>query len=99
MNEPDRREPANTESTPATPGWVESELDEALAGLPDRPATRSAQASYLDCLAASAGPDDAALRRDRCRRALLQALEADGIALGELEQRLERLEADLAART
>ncbi len=93
-------DPSTTEDVAATPGWVESELDEIFAGLPQRPTLATARTRYADCLAASTRDAEAA--HDRCRRTLLDALAADGIAAQDcraLEQRLEALEAEITERT
>ncbi len=93
-------DPSSTEEVPATPGWVESELDEIFAALPQRPAVTAARSRYAECLAASTRGAEAA--HDRCRRDLLEALVQDGVRDGpgrELERRLEALEAEITART
>ena len=102
MNDPDTRRPSTTEETAATPGWVESELDEILAELPARPAIAQLGRAYLDCLAASGGPHDAEAARDRCRRTFLGGLEQDGIAppaRSRIEAKLEAMEAEISTRT
>lgn len=93
-------DPSSTEDVPVTPGWVDSELDEIFASLPQRPTIAAARTGYADCLAASRVGVEAG--HDRCRHVLLDALAADGIAVqdrGPLEQRLEALEAEITART
>ena len=93
-------DPSGTEDVPVTPGWVESELDEIFASLPQRPTIATARTGYADCLAASRVGVEAG--HDRCRRTLLEALQADGVEQEPrraLELRLEALEAELTART
>ena len=93
-------DPSTTEDGPVTPGWVEQELDDAFAPLPQRPTLATARTRYADCLAASR--QDAEAAHDRCRRTLLAALAEDGVApdaCRALELRLEALEAELTART
>lgn len=103
MNDPGMRRPSTTEDTPATPGWVEGELDGILAdALPQRPTIARLRTAYLDCLAGSAGPGDAEEAHDRCRRRFLRALREDGVAeetVERLDHRLAALEAELSTRT
>ncbi|MGI3778074.1 MAG: hypothetical protein ACRYGC_12350 [Janthinobacterium lividum] len=90
---------SNTEEGPVAPGWVDQELDEIFAGLPGVSAGH--QARYAECLAGSRVGDVEA-SHDRCRVALLAALDADGVEAGVREglgARLEALEAELTART
>ena len=97
MSEGPRRFSA-TEDAAATPGWVESELDAILQGLPDRPSIRALRSRYLDGLAASRTEG----ARDACRRSFLHDLEADGVGAGErdaLDARLIALESEIASRT
>ena len=87
---------SNTEEGPVAPGWVDQELDEILAGVAE-----AHRAQYAQCLAASRVGDVEA-SHDRCRVALLQQLEADGVegSVREgLRERLEALEAEITART
>ncbi len=87
---------SNTEEGPVAPGWVDQELDEIFAGLPE-----GHRAQYADCLAGSRVGDVEA-SHDRCRVALLAQLQADGVEDGVregLRERLEALEAEITART
>lgn len=93
---------STTEDTPATPGWVESELDEILAGLPRRPSLSKLRAAYLDCLAGIGGAVDMEAAHDRCRATFLEGLGEDGIAAEDvraLDHRLAALEAEITTRT
>lgn len=93
-----------TEDTPATPSWVEQALNALVADLPDAAAValRAERGAYLDCLAATNGPDDPLIAMQRCHALLLQRLRAYGLdtaTMERLHQTLENLEADFADRT
>ena len=92
-----------TEDTPATPGWVETELDAILAPLPPRPTIAKLRVGYLDCLAGIRGPaDDGEAAHDRCRARFLQGLREDNVdasVVAALDHRLAALEAEITART
>ena len=96
-----------TEEIPATPGWVDSRLDEAFAVLDgaglEGDALGAARDQYADCLArakAPAAPSDLeGAEFANCRSDLLTALAGMGVddALVEvLDLRLEAVEAELA---
>ena len=102
MNDPDIRQPSTTEDAPATPGWVESELDEILGGVAGPEGMARLRGAYLDCLAGIGGPADIDGAHDRCRARFLQGLEAAGLdapAREGLDHRLAALEAEISART
>jgi hypothetical protein len=95
-----------TEEIPAAPGWLDERLDEAFAGIAaaDDDRVGAARDQYARCVAGvkqPAAPSDLlGAECERCRRALLAALAGVGIgwdALGQLGQRLEAIEAELAA--
>ena len=95
-----------TEEIAATPGWVESRLDEAFAPLPAGPAMASARSRYAACLAGTKTPgapsDMLGAEFQQCRAALIGALaglDVDEAARGALERRLEAVEAELAAES
>jgi hypothetical protein len=94
--------PGTTEDAPSTPGWVEGSVEEIFASLPPHPATTRLRDAYLDCLAGARAPNDLDASHDRCRAALLQALQQTldpGTAtLAALERRLEALEAEITDR-
>lgn len=102
MSDPETRRPSATEDTPATPSWVEAELDEMLAPLPARPTIAKLRIGYLDCLAGIGGPTDSEAAHDRCRAQFLRGLREEGIGDGVVEgldHGLAALEAELSART
>lgn len=99
---PETQRPSVTEDGPATPSWVESELDEMLAPLPARPTIAKLRIGYLDCLAGIGGPSDVEAAHDRCRARFLTGLREEGIServVDGLDHRLAALEAELTART
>lgn len=100
-NEPEI--PSTTEDVPATPGWVERSVEEILAVLPQQPALAGLRNAYLDCLAEARGPGDVDAAHDRCRRRLIEGLRQqlhlrDQLA-GDLDRKLEAIEAELTDRT
>jgi hypothetical protein len=92
-----------SEEGPATPGWVQQELDEIADWLPHAPEIGACLQRYADCLAGSGPPEaDPELARDGCRTRLLGELGRLGLdppLLAELNARLEALEDEIAART
>ena len=93
---------STTEDAPATPGWVESELDGILAGMQAGEDVARLRAAYLDCLAGIGGRTDVEAAHDRCRAGFLRGLEAAGVGLAAreaLDHRLAALEAEITART
>ena len=90
---------SSTEEGPVAPGWVDQELDEIFAALPE--GSGGHQAQYAQCLAGSRVGDVEA-SHDRCRARLLEQLRADGVdqaVCDGLVERLEALEAEITART
>lgn len=90
------------EDIPATPGWVESRLDQlwAEAGIGGNGAAAEARNAYVNCLATCTASrvDDAPQCQDVCRQELVEALRQQGFAaeaLSALEQKLESLEAEI----
>ena len=93
-----------TEEIPAAPGWLDEKLDEAFAGITGDDRVGAARDQYARCLAGAKAPaapgDLLGAECERCRTLLLAALAGLGIdqgALGQLGQRLEAIEAELAA--
>ncbi len=93
-----------TEEIPASPGWLDAKLDEAFAGIEGDDRVGAARDQYGSCLAgakAPAAPSDLlGAECERCRTLLLASLAGLGIgrdALDRLGQRLEAIEAELAA--
>jgi len=93
-----------TEEIPAAPGWIDERLDEALAGITGDDRLGAARDQYARCVAgakAPAAPSDLlGAECERCRKLLLAALAGMGIdddTLRQLGQRLEAIEAELAA--
>lgn len=90
-----------TEEIAATPGWVETELDEILAALPSA-RIRPCRDAYLECLARCRRPVDAEEGHDRCRARFLAALDEAGLdkeRVAALEPRLKALESEISERT
>lgn len=91
------------EDIPATPGWVDQELEETFAALPRTPAVLSCRDQYAACLAEmKAPPNDPGAGQDRCRAALMAGLAGAGIAddvLAALGERLEAIEDEISQRT
>ncbi len=93
-----------TEEIPAAPGWLSERLDEAFAGIADDDRVGTARDQYADCLAGAKAPpapsDLLGAECERCRSLLLASLAGLGIgqdALDRLGERLEAVEAELAA--
>ncbi len=85
------------EETPATPGWVDSRLDEAFAPLGSvAVATREA---YASCLAGVRGSVDMDAGHDRCRSRALATLRDLGLDVATLDLTLQALEAEISAGT
>ena len=106
MSDPPIQHSSLTEDTPATPAWIETELDDLLAPLAAAglaaPVLATLRSAYLDCLAGSGGPADVEAEHDRCRQRFLAELRAEEIGGGlvdDVAQRLAALEAELTART
>jgi hypothetical protein len=92
------------EEVPATPGWVEQQLDEIWSALylPVTDAVMVCCDAYLSCLATCVIGSDQERGRDNCREDFMTGLRRAGIAsdtLGFLEAELEALEAELTDRT
>ena len=90
-----------TEEIAATPGWVDQRIEAAFAGLPPSDGLRAVQEEYADCLARSKAPgapsDMLGAEFNRCRTALRAGLHALGVDGSGLDERLEALEAEVAA--
>jgi hypothetical protein len=90
-----------TEEIPATPGWVDEQLDALFAHLPGSPDLQSARMAYSMCLAMhkrSAVPSDTLGAEFKgCRAALLRALQAAGVAWESIDTDLDAVEAEIAA--
>ena len=93
-----------TEEIPASPGWLDEKLDDAFADIQDDDRVGAARDQYMGCLAgakAPAAPSDLlGAECERCRSLLLASLAGLGIGqdvLARLGQRLEAIEAELAA--
>ena len=93
-----------TEEIAATPGWMESRLNEAFAPLKGGAALMAARARYAACLAATKQPgapsDMLGAEFQPCRSTLigdLASLDVAGPARDALERRLEAIEAEFAA--
>ncbi len=93
-----------TEEIPAAPGWLDERLDEAFAGIAGDDRLGAARDQYAQCVAGAkqpAAPSDLlGVECERCRKLLLAALAGMGVgndALRQLGQRLEAIEAELAA--
>jgi hypothetical protein len=86
-----------TEETPATPGWVDSRIDEAFAPLGE--AAIPVREAYAACLAGVRGAVDIDAGHDRCRAQALAALRDMDVDVAALNQTLEALEAELSAST
>jgi len=93
-----------TEEIPAAPGWLDERLDEAFAGIATDDRVGAARDQYAQCVAGAkqpAAPSDLlGAECERCRSLLLASLAGMGIgddALRRLGQRLEAVEAELAA--
>jgi hypothetical protein len=102
LNDPEIERPSTTEDAPATPGWVEGEFDEIVAGLPRTPVLARLRVAYLDCLAGIGGPADIEGAHDRCRAAFLRGLEGERVSEGDrhaLDRRLAEMEAEITSRT
>lgn len=92
------------EDIPAAPGWLDERLDKAFAGIAGDDRVGAARDQYANCLAdakAPAAPSDLlGAECERCRSLLLASLAGLGIERGVLDrlgQRLEAIEAELAA--
>ena len=86
-----------TEETPSTPGWVDRRIRELLAPYGD--AAAAAGNAYADCLAGVRGGVDVDGGHDRCRRALMEALDETVADRGALDQKLQALEAEISTDT
>jgi len=93
-----------TEEIPAAPGWLDERLDEAFVDIAGDDRLGAARDQYARCVAgakAPAAPSDLlGAECERCRKLLLAALAGIGVddgALRRLGQRLEAIEAELAA--
>ncbi len=86
-----------TEETPAAPGWVERRIREIFAPL--GPETAGAGDAYADCLAGARGAVDVDAAHDRCRRALLDAVDGKVADRGALDRSLQALEAEISEAT
>ncbi len=93
-----------TEEIPAAPGWLDQRLDDAFAGIEGDDRVGAARDQYVGCLAgakAPAAPSDLlGAECERCRSLLLASLAGLSIrqdVLDRLGQRLEAIEAELAA--
>ena len=89
-----------TEEIAATPGWVDQQIEEAFASLPQSDGLRRVRDEYADCLARSKAPgapsDMLGAEFNRCRIALKAGLKALGVDDGGLTARLEAVEAEIA---
>ena len=90
-----------TEEIAATPGWVDQRIGEVFAHLPQSGGLRAAQDAYADCLAAAKQPgapsDMLGAEFNRCRRELMAGLQGLDVDTAGLTERLEALEAEIAA--
>ena len=86
-----------TEETPAAPGWVDRRIQEIFAPL--APETAGARDAYADCLAGARGAVDVDAAHDRCRRALLDAVDGKVPDRGALDRSLQALEAEISEAT
>ena len=93
-----------TEPIPATPGWVEENLERIFARLPS--AAKQACDAFAACLARSKAPaapsDLLGAEFEPCHAALRQDLLRAGVdraAVAEIGQELEALEAEVAAES
>ena len=93
-----------TEEIAATPGWVDSRLDEIFAAIPASAALARARGEYEDCLgrrkAPAAPSDNLGGEFGACRPALDRALIEAGLdpaSRASLGQALEALEAEVAS--
>ncbi len=84
-----------TEEAPATPGWVDERLEEIFS--PFGPAVAQARDAYAACLAGVRGAVDPDQGHDRCRWALLRAVDGIVPDLATLDRALQALEADISA--
>ncbi len=88
---------SSTEEAPATPGWVDGQIEAIFAPL--GAAARQARDTYANCLAGVRGAVDPDQGHDRCRRALLEAVRDIAPDLAALDRALQALEADISADT
>jgi hypothetical protein len=92
------------EEVPATPGWVEQQLDEIWSSLylPVTEAITAFREDYLTCLATCVFASDYETGRDNCREDFISGLRRGRIAsdtLEFLEAELGALEAEITERT
>jgi hypothetical protein len=92
------------EEVPATPGWVEQQLDEIWSSLylPVTEAITACREGYLTCLATCVIASDYETGRDHCREDFISGLRGGRIAsdtLEFLEAELGALEAEITERT
>lgn len=92
------------EEIAATPGWTDDRLDVVFAELPAGPEMTRARDAYEACLAARKSPsspsDMLGAEFAPCRPPLHEALREAGLdaaALERVNQRLEAIEAEIAA--
>ena len=92
-----------TEPIAATPGWVDTRLDEVFAPMPATAEIAAARRAYADCLAARKAPaapsDMLGAEFAPCRPPLIQVLRTSGIdnaAFARIESGLASLEAEIA---
>ncbi len=85
------------EETPATPGWVDSRLNEAFAPLGG--VAVGAREAYAACLAGVRGSVDVDAGHDRCRARALATLQDLGVDVSALDHTLQALEAEISAGT
>ena len=92
-----------TDEIAATPGWVDTRLDEVFARLPASPDIRAARDAYADCLARQKAPaaisDELGAEFNGCRSRLMKRLRecAGDSDLAAFGSELEALEAEIDA--